>query len=252
MASPFSGAITRDWGFGDSTGAGVRVCIVDSGVEAGHPLVGDVEQSVVVEVNDGVPDVHAETPMDICGHGTACASVVRALAPDCRLSSVRVLGAGFRGSGEVLLAGLRWAVAQRFDVVNLSVSTSKRQHAEALYEVADAAYFGRTLLVASAHNMPVTSYPWTFASVMSVGSHDLDDRRRFFYNPAPPVEFFARGVNVEVAWSKGRTIVTTGNSFATPHMSGLAALVLARRPGLTPAGVKAVLQQLAHNVHRDG
>ena len=57
-----------------------------------------------------------DTEGDLCGHGTACAGIVRSLAPDCEIISVRVLGAGFTGSGGVLLAGLRWAVEQGFDV----------------------------------------------------------------------------------------------------------------------------------------
>ena len=90
-------------------------------------------------------------------------------------SSVRVLGAGFTGSGGVLLAGLRWAVEQGFDVVNMSLSTTKRQFAGILHELTDTAYFQRTVLVASAHNMPVESYPWRFSSVISVGSHEEPD-----------------------------------------------------------------------------
>ena len=51
------------------------------------------------------------------------------------------------------------------------------------------------------HNMPVESYPWRFSSVISVGSHEESDPLDFFYNPSPPVEFFGRGVNVEVPGS---------------------------------------------------
>ncbi len=80
------------------------------------------------------------------------------------------------------------------------------------------AYFNRTLLVAAAHNMPVESYPWRFSSVLSVGSHELEDPEAYFYNPTPPVEFFARGVEVEVPWLGGSTVRSTGNSFATPHI----------------------------------
>ena len=68
--------------------------------------------------------------------------------------------------------------------------------------------------------MPVESYPWRFSSVISVGSHEDPDPHAFYCNPDPPVEFFARGVDVEVAWTGGAPIRCTGNSFATPHMSG--------------------------------
>jgi subtilisin family serine protease len=241
--------VTRDWALGGSTGKGVRVCILDSGVEPGHPMVGAIDGAVAFRRGeDDEIQVEEDTEGDLCGHGTACAGIVRSLAPECSLYSVRVLGAGFKGSGSILLEGLRWAVEQGFDVINMSLSTTKRQFAGLLHELADSAYFRRTVLVASAHNMPVESYPWRFSSVISVGSHEEPDPLAFFYNPSPPVEFFARGVGVEIAWLGGGTILSTGNSFATPHMSGICALVLAKHPDLTPFQLKSVLYLTANNV----
>jgi subtilisin len=243
--------VTRDWAWGGSTGKGVTVCILDSGVEAGHPLVGDVDRAVAfTRGEDEEIELVVDTEGDLCGHGTACAGIVRSLAPECTLVSARVLGAGFKGSGPILLGGLRWAVEQGFDVVNMSLSTTKRQFAGLLHELADTAYFRRTVLVASAHNMPVESYPWRFSSVISVGSHEEPEPDTFFYNPAPPVEFFARGVGVEIAWLGGGKILSTGNSFATPHMSGICALILAKHPELTPFQLKNVLYLTANNVGR--
>jgi subtilisin len=238
--------VTREWAWGGATGAGVSVCILDSGIDASHPLVGGVASAVAITIDaDGEPAVVPDEEGDSCGHGTACAGIVRSLAPDCELHSVRVLGAGFTGSGPILLAGLRHAVEQGFDVVNMSLSTTKRQFAEMLHELADRAYFRRTVLVASAHNMPVESYPWRFASVISVGSHEEDDPLLWYANPSPPVELFARGVDVEVAWLGGGTLRCTGNSFAAPHIAGIAALVLGKHPELTPYQLKSVLHLTA-------
>ena len=159
-----------------------------------------------------------------------------------------MLGAGYTGSGPVLLRGLEWAVEQGFDVINMSLSTTKRQFAGILHELADSAYFRRTVLVASAHNMPVESYPWRFSSVISVGSHEDADPLTYYYNPTPPVEFFARGVDVDVAWLGGGRLRCTGNSFATPHIAGIATLILAKHPELTPFQLKSVLHLTATNV----
>jgi subtilisin len=104
------------------------------------------------------------------------------------------------------------------------------------------------VLVASAHNMPVDSYPWRFSSVISVGSHEGTDPLQFFYNPSPPVEFFARGLDVEIAWLGGGTIRASGNSFATPHIAGICALILGKHPELTPFQLKSVLHLTATNV----
>jgi subtilisin len=241
--------VDRAWAIGGSTGAGVRVCILDSGVERDHPKVGAIAEAVVITVDEaGDPIASEDLEGDLCGHGTACASVVRALAPEAEIHSVRVLGAGFSGSGKTLLAGLRWAVEQGYDVVNMSLSTTKRQFGDVLHELTDRAYFQRSVLVASAHNMPVDSFPWRFSSVISVGSHEEDDPWVFYANPDPPVEFFAKGVDVEVGWTGGGTIRATGNSFATPCVAAFAALILAKHPRLTPFQLKTVLYQISTNV----
>ena len=241
--------LTREWAWGDSTGKDIRVCILDSGIEPGHPLVGELDEAVAVTVLEGDEiEITEDQEGDLCGHGTACAGIVRGLAPECRISSVRVLGAGFTGSGPALLGGLRWAVEQGFDVINMSLSTTKRQFAGILHELADTAYFRKTVLVASAHNMPVESYPWRFSSVLSVGSHEEPEPLAYYYNPNPPVEFFARGVDVEVAWLAGGKLRVTGNSSATPHMSGICALVLGKHRELTPFQLKSVLYLTAGNV----
>src|SRR5438034_3323317 len=241
--------VTREWAWGGSTGEGVRVCILDSGVEPDHPMVGEIEGAVAISMGEDDEIVVSEDEEgDLCGHGTGCAGIVRSIAPDCSLFSVRVLGAGFTGSGPILLGGLRWAIEHGFDVINMSLSTTKAKFAGLLHELADTAYFRRTVLVASAHNMPVESYPWRFSSVLSVGSHEEPDPLTFFYNPSPPVEFFARGVGVEVAWVGGGKIRSSGNSFATPHMSAICALILAKHPELTPFQLKSVLYLTANNL----
>jgi subtilisin family serine protease len=161
---------------------------------------------------------------------------------------VRVLGPAAKGGAAALVAGLRWAVEQGCEVVNLSLSTPKRETAALLHETADEAYFGGTVFVAAAHNLDVRSYPWRFASVISVASHDGDDPFEFLYNPNPPVEILARGTDIEVAWLGGSRIVAAGNSFATAYVTGICALILAKHPGLTPFEVKTVLRETAANV----
>ena len=249
IANPLPERVDREWAIGGATGEGVRVCILDSGVERGHPLVGEPASAVVITLDaDGKTIAEPDEEGDLCGHGTACAGIVHALAPAAEIHSVRVLGAGFTGSGETLLAGLRWAVEQEFDIVNMSLSTTKRQFSELLHELADTAYFQGTVLVASAHNMPVESYPWRFSSVVSVGSHEEEDPLVWYANPDPPVEFFARGVDVDVAWLGGGSIRATGNSFATPGISAVAALIRSKHPSLTPFQVKTVLHLTSTNV----
>ena len=88
------------------------------------------------------------------------------------------------------------------DVCNVSMGTTKKNFFAALHELADKAYFQNTVLVTAANNMPEPSFPSLYSSVVSVASHEGQDPYLFYYNPAPPVEFGAPGIDVRVAWAK--------------------------------------------------
>lgn len=241
-------AITRAWAWGDADGAGVKVAVVDSGIDGDHPAVGQLAGAVAVEHEppDGARVVEGPHE-DLVGHGTACASIIRAVAPAAELYSVRVLGRSAKGKGTVFAAGLRWAIENGMQVVNLSLSSRKREHFALFHELVDEAYFRHMMLVCAINNIPAPSYPSQFASVFSVAAHDRRDPFGIDYNPAPPVELGAPGIDVEVAWRGGATIRSTGNSFAAPHVSGLIARILSKHPGLTPFQMKTVLHAVADN-----
>ncbi len=74
------------------------------------------------------------------------------------------------------------------------------------------------------------------------------DPFRFHYNPDPPTEFLAPGIDVELSWRGGGRITGTGNSDAAPHLSGIAALVKSKHPDLRPFQLKTVLWATAANV----
>jgi subtilisin family serine protease len=245
-ARPF-GTMDRRVAFGTTDGRGVTVAIIDSGVEADHPAVGGrLARSLRVEAGPGGPRVVDDhEPADLVGHGTACAGIVHAIAPGADLVSIRVLGADNRGAGPAFAAAIGWAIGEGIGVVNLSLSSRSEAMAERFHELADDAYFANTLLVAAANNVAGPSYPSLFAAVVSVAAHDVPDPDVWFYNPAPPVEFGAHGVDVDVAWRGGTRIRATGNSFAAPHLAGRAALIRAEHPGVSPFEVKTMLAATA-------
>ncbi|MGI8534502.1 MAG: S8 family serine peptidase [Candidatus Limnocylindrales bacterium] len=240
------GRLDRDWAWAGSTGAGVTVAIIDSGLERQHPaLVGRVVESVAVEMVDGEPRVVPDDAGDLFGHGTACGGIILGLAPEVELISVRVLGGDLRGKGTAFLAGLEWAVERGVQVANLSLSSKSDALFPAFHQIVDRAYFRGLALVSAANNVLGASYPSLFSSVFSVAAHAFADPWRIYYNPAPPVEFGAWGVDVPIAWRDGGSTVATGNSFAAPHIAGIVALIAAKHPGLTPFEIKAVLAAVA-------
>jgi subtilisin len=247
------GQITREWAWRGSTGRGVRVAVVDSGIEADHPAVhGRVAGAVGVEYDGrtktGVRYVE-EKPFDSAGHGTACAGIICALAPEVELYAVRVLGRDMTGRAMQFAGGLRWAIEHGMHVVNLSLSTSKQDYYGLFHEIADEAYFKNVILVSAVNNIPAPSYPSLYSSVISVAASEGQDAFNYYYNPLPPVEFGAPGIDVRVAWNNHSYIVATGNSFAAPHIAGIAALIRSKHPELTPFQIKTVLFACATNTH---
>lgn len=245
---PF-GRLARDEVFGDADGRGVTVAVVDSGVDGDHPAIGGrLVRRLRVDLDDEdarvVDDVEAT---DLVGHGTACAGIIAGIAPAAELVSIRVLGPDNRGKGRAVAAAVDWAIEHGIAVVNLSLSSRSEAMFAAFHDLADRAYFANTLLVCAANNVPGPSYPSLFAAVLSVAAHDVPDPDVWFYNPAPPVEFGAYGVDVDVAWRDGGRIRATGNSFASPHMAGQAARLRSRLPAASPFEIKALLAATAND-----
>jgi subtilisin family serine protease len=244
--------ITPEWAWGDSTGQNVKVAVIDSGVDRDHPAIGGRVSGYVsvTETAEGI--VYDTSPHgDEFGHGNACAGIIRTLAPDCELYSVKVLGPRLTGKGSVFTAGLRWAIENDMQICNLSLGTTRRDFFAVLHELADHASFRNIVLVTAANNLPTPSFPSVFASVISVASHEWQTPDIYFYNPEPPVDFGAPGIDVRVAWQNGEWITATGNSFAAPHITGLVAKILGKHPDLAPFQVKTVLRALAANVSHD-
>jgi subtilisin family serine protease len=232
--------------FSGADGAGTTVAIVDSGIQADHEAVGGrVVASVRIELEEGRTRVVDDDEGDVVGHGTACAGIVHALAPAADIVSVRVLGPDNRAHGLAFAAALEWVIGQGIGIANLSLSSKRESLFAAFHDLADQAYFANTLLIGAANNLPGPSYPSLFASVVSVAAHDVPDRWTWFYNPRPPVEFGAWGVDVPVAWLDGGRIVATGNSFAAPHITGIATLIRSRYPKASPFEIKAMLAATA-------
>ncbi len=251
---PFA-RITPAWAWGDSTGKGIRVAVVDSGIEHDHPALGkSIRGGVIVEYDSRIKDQYRikpdDVPTDVSGHGTACAGIIHSIAPGAEIYSVRVLGRNMGGRAIQFAAGLDWTIEHGMQVVNLSLSTSLEEFFGLFHDLADQAYFKNINLVSAVNNIPEPSYPSLYSSVISVAAHDGHDPFTYYYNPHPPVEFGAPGIDVRVAWNQKQYLVCTGNSFAAPHIAGITALIRAKHPELTPFQVKTVLLACAANMRR--
>jgi len=240
-------AIQEDTSWERCTGRGVRVAIVDSGIDTEHPdLKGKVRESVEAVAEDGKINFHPSTSGDQAGHGTACAGIITSIAPNAELYSVKVLGPNASGSGDMFLVGLDYAIKQKFQVINLSLGTTKRDYFGPLHDLLDRAYHAGCIVVAAANNLPYPSYPSIFSSsVVSVVKRAGGDPFNFGYRYGHVIELVAPGVEVKTTWPGGGYRQLTGNSFACPYIVGIIALLMEAYPNLTPFQVKTILYAIA-------
>ena len=232
-------------------GAGVRVAIVDSGVEGSHPWVGGrLVANYRVEKTAGGYEVVEGVPEDLIGHGTAVAGNIRRFAPEVDIINLRVLGGNLSADSEALLTALNWLVEQDVHLVNLSLSTMREQFALRMgHAIDDLSARHVPCICARGYHLNGRAYPTDFAGVVAVTYKELHPARLVF-RPRDPVEFDASGVNIEVAWKSTpgeppATRVVQGSSFACPLVTGLAAKLLSLNPELAPYEVKTLLKAYA-------
>ncbi len=229
-------------------GKGVGVAIIDSGVDTSHTdLKGKIKASFVAK-KEGAKVVFVESDAgDSAGHGTACAGIISKIAPESEISSIKVLGASGLGDGHAFLAGLEFAIKEKFNVINLSLGTTKPQFAVPLHDLLNRAYTAGCVIVAAANNLPQTSYPSVFtSSIISVNKIDEDDPFNFDFRFGNTIELAASGVNIRTTWLNDGYRKLTGNSFACPNIVGIIALLLEKYPNLTPFQVKSALFAIAY------
>lgn len=249
-STPFSIGATYfqlDESWRSATGKGVSVAVIDSGIDPAHPdLTGKVKGSVEARKDNMRIVFDPSEAGDSAGHGTACAGIIGRIAPDAEFYSIKVLGAGGLGDGQAFMAGLEYAIKQRYRVINLSLGTTKPQFFSPLHDLLDRAYQAGCIVVAAANNLPQPSFPSVFSSsLISVIKSTETDPLNFGFRYGEVIELTAPGVNVRTAWLGGGYRNLTGNSFACPHIVGIIALILEKHPELTPFEVKSALYAIA-------
>lgn len=237
----------------EGTGRGVKVAILDTGVETDHPAFAREDGSTAISSANEVVgkgrqlSCQPSTNGDPVGHGTACAGIIHELAPEAELHSMRVIGGDASGTLEQLAYGLKWAIEQDMDVINLSLGSVQKRLVGHLHDLVDKAYFKGQILVAAANNYSKVSYPAHFASLIAVDNQSFEDPLAFHYRLGQPIETVAKGIYVKAPSPGGKYRLFTGTSFACPHITGLVAKLASAISGVTPFHVKTLLWHLRAN-----
>ena len=247
----------RAWPF--STGAGVLVAVVDSGVDSDHPQL--AKPGKVLPGYDFIRH-WPYADFDCISHGTAVTSIIAAdtepgigfhgVAPGARILPLRVSeaepddnGTGAAVNPRVFAKAICYAADQGARVINLSVVMY--QDVPAVRDAVRYAQAKGALLVAAAGNQhqdtggDATPYPAAYPGVIGVGAITIDGSRLPASQVGPYVDLVAPGGGVLAATREHGYVYWDGTSFATPFVSGAAALVRAEYPRLTAAQVTSRL-----------
>jgi subtilisin len=273
---------------GGNRGAGIKVAIIDSGIDYNHPDLDDNYR-----LGGGWDFVQGDAdPMDVYGHGThvagtACAEDndngdpggpygVVGVAPACALYALRVLDDKGFGDASDLIAAMQWAVDHGIQVANLSLGwdLNPGDTVKTAFDNAEAKGLVSVAAACNNGNRPGRGdnvcYPALYDSVIAVAATDAGDRRATFSSTGDQVELAAPGVSVFSTWNDDTGYYDpqpvcraeegvqacykygSGTSMAAPHVAGTAALILAANPGWTNDQVRAQLRATADDLGAAG
>lgn len=237
-------------------GAGVKVGVVDTGIDLHH---------TDLKVYGGASFV-TPTYQDDNGHGTHVSGTIAALdntigvigvAPAAQLYAVKVLDSSGSGYYSDVAAGIEWCIDNKMHIISMSLGGSSPN--DLLQSAVVRAYQAGILLVAAAGNSGNSGgtgdnvgYPAKYSEVIAVAATNSSDQRAYFSSTGPAVELAAPGVDVLSTYLNSGYKTLNGTSMATPHVSGLAALVKSANPTLTNVAIRKRLTDTAIDLGASG
>jgi len=244
----------------DYTGAGIKIALIDSGIDYNHPDLDDNYVRGYDFVNDD------NDPMDDAGHGTMCAGVIVAerndlgvigVAPEASLYALKVLNENGGGFWSDVVAAIEWSIRHRMDIISMSLGGENS--AFTVEMACERANEAGIVVIAAAGNSGNSEgtgdnvlYPAKYSSVIAVSATDSNDQRWYKSSTGPAVELAAPGVDIETTYPGNSYRTGRGTSLSCPHVTGVAALVLSAEPTLTNTELREHLQNTAEDLGSEG
>ncbi|MEU1127111.1 type VII secretion-associated serine protease mycosin [Streptomyces sp. NPDC005899] len=243
----------------DTRGKGVRVAVIDTGVDNANPqLEGAVDASAGRDLLKGGK---ADGTTDEVGHGTKVAGIIAArprkgtgfvgLAPEATIIPIRQNDEKNSGKDTTMATAIDHAIAKGADVINISQDTTKPLTEDsALGRAVARALAEEIVVIASAGNDGMDgklkkTYPAAFPGVLAVASSDRNNERAAFSQAGEFVGVAAPGVDIVSTVPGNGQCTDNGTSFSAPYVAGVAALLVAKYPAWKPHEIVARIEQTA-------
>jgi subtilisin len=241
-----------------ATGAGVRVAVLDSGLDQRFAAVASSKgQSFVMEQSeDGleVTEVERSVRTDDSGHGSCVHSCVVKAAPEATVDHFRILNAMNHCPSRLLCLALDHVVSKRYQVVNLSLGTRNESAIPWLVSIIKRAYESDVCLVAASSNIGNSLFPGRMTYTISVAASQVSKQALMpsegnplyvRFHPHRVVEFSAWGVDVPIETVGGEPVRVSGTSYASGFVAGVCARIIETLGHSNPLDVKLRLRDFA-------
>jgi len=245
------------WDITTGEGSSVKIAILDTGIDYNHDDLSSKVDLGYDFVNDD------NNPLDDNGHGTHVSGIASAVTNNgvgvagtswsARLLAVKVLDSGGGGTSLGIANGLNYCLGRSVQIINMSFGDSTSSTTIKL--AADNANSAGILMVAAAGNNDSGSpfYPAAYDYIISVASTDQSDLRSVWgtgsaSNYGTTVDVCAPGTTILSTYLLNSYLNKNGTSMASPHVAGLAALVLARNPSFSASQIKSRIINNCDNI----
>lgn len=230
------------------TGKDIKIAVIDSGWDYNTFLDDRIVKGIsFIDDSDGFRLSVNDNITDNLGHGTVCTDIILQIACDAIIYPIKVFNNKLETNIEVLVKAIEHCISIKVDIINLSLGTRLEEALRPLYIVCEKAKKEGIIIVSANSNDDINSYPAMFENVISVRAGEMKGKFDYEYYNDEVCECIANGYPTDALTVGGKRIKASGNSYATPIITGIIALFLQKNMRLDLSLIREELKKYCRN-----